>query len=89
MAFSQDSNRSTVKISDQGSIKEAQARVLILAFRNGEPSGGVKFEHSSGSYLSALDGSLTIELPPGGHSFYIPELERKVAIQLNREKRLK
>jgi outer membrane receptor protein involved in Fe transport len=83
LAFSQDSNRSSVKISEQESLKEAQGRVLILAFRNGEPSGGVTFEHSSGTYLSAFDGSLMIDLPPGGHSFYIPELERKLAIQVN------
>lgn len=82
-AYSQDSTiRSSFKISDQESLKESQGRVLILSFRNGEPSGRVKFEHSSGSYMSAIDGSLTVELPPGAHSFYIPELERKIAIQV-------
>ncbi len=77
-AFAQAANESRLKTQPSIKLRLEDGRLLVVAFRDGLPAGGITLEGKFGVLTTRPDGTLSANLPPGPYKARIPALDQEI-----------
>lgn len=77
VAFAQGANEVSIKLEEPISRRE-EGRLLVVAFRDGLPTGGVELVGRFGTLITRPDGTLSAALPAGPYRARVPALDQEI-----------